>query len=148
MVDRRQESNLSPFTARRNAVVSLVSRLLMAQAFVSAALALVYSRDSTEWLVFALLAAAAVGGLAAWVRSARHAAWLVTLGFEGMYVTIGLLLFGYSGYLGGTLLAIITVGTLLRPAVARAFEPRHAEQPGTLAEQGAGEANVTASLRF
>jgi hypothetical protein len=140
--------NLSPFTARRNAVVSLVSRLLTAQALVSAALALVYSRDSPGWLTFALVAAAMVAILAAWVRSASFLAWLLTLGFEGVYVTIGLLLFGYSGYLGGTLLAIITVGTLLRPTVARAFAPRHAQHPGTLAEQGAGEANVTASLRF
>jgi hypothetical protein len=139
---------LSPFTARRGAVVSLVSRLLTAQALVSAALALVYSRDAAGWLTFALVTAAVVAMLAAWVRSASHLAWLVTLGFEGVYVTIGLLLFGYSGYLGGTLLAIITVGTLLRPAVARAFAPRHTQQPGTLAEQGAGEANVTPSLRF
>jgi hypothetical protein len=139
---------LSPFTARRNAVVSLVSRLLAAQALVSLALALVYSHGNAGWLAFSLLSALAVGGLAAWVRSASHAAWLVTLGFEGVYVVIGLLLFGYSGYLGGTLLAIITVGTLLRPSVARAFVPRHVQPSGALAEQGAGEANVTASLRF
>jgi hypothetical protein len=146
--EARQESNLSPFTARRHAVVSLVSRLLVAQGFVSTALALVYSRKSTGWLVFVLLSAAAVGGLAAWVRTASHSAWLVTLGFEGVYVAVGLLLFGYSSYLGGTLLGIITVGTLLRPSVARAFLRGDIRQPGPLAEQGAGEAKVTASLRF
>jgi hypothetical protein len=139
---------LSPFTARRHAVISLVSRLLTAQAVVSGALAFVYSRDDSGWLVFAVLTALAVGGLAAWVRSASHLAWLVTLGFEGVYVAIGLALFGYAGYLGGTLLAIITVGTLLRPAVARAFSRGQQRQPGQLADQGAGEAKVTASLRF
>lgn len=139
---------MSPFIARPQAVVSLVSRLLVAQALVSTALALVYGRYNAGLLTFVLLSAAAVGGLAAWVRSASHPAWLITLGFEGGYVAVGLALFGYSSYLGGTLLAIITVGTLLRPSVARVFARGGGSQPGPLAEQGPGEADVTASLRF
>lgn len=132
---------MSPFIARRHAVVSLVGRLLLAQAGVSAAIALSYSRRNTGWLVFTVIAAVAVCGLARLVKSASQTAWLVTLGFEAGYVAIGLLRFGYSAYLGGTLLGIITVGTLLRPSVARVF----AAQP---AEQGPREASVTPSLPF
>jgi hypothetical protein len=132
---------VSPFTARRHAVISLVSRLLLAQAAVSAAIALSYSRRNTGWLVFTVIAAIAACGLARLVRSASQTAWLVALGFEGVYVAIGLLRFGYSAYLGGTLLGIITVGTLLRPSVARVFAPHPAEQ-------GAREASVTPSLPF
>lgn len=128
-------------TARPEAVISLVSRLLLAQAGVSAAIAVAYSSRSTGWLVFALVAALGTCGLAGLVRSASHSAWIVTLGFEVIYVVIGLLRFGYSSYLGGTLLGIITVGTLLRPSVARVFAP----QP---AKQGPGEPSATPSLPF
>jgi hypothetical protein len=112
---------VSSMTVRRDAVVKLVSRLLVAQAAVSGVIALAYHRTSGGWLAFTVVAVAACVGLAALVRSASYASWLVTLGFEACYVVVGLVTFGYSSYLGGTLLAIITVGTLLRPSVARAF---------------------------
>jgi hypothetical protein len=135
-------------TGQRQAVVNLVSRLLVAQAAVSCAIALAYHRASGGWLLFTVVAAAAAVGLAVLVRSGSYAAWLVTLGFEACYVVIGLVTFGYASYLGGTLLAIITVGTLLRPAVARAFSSEQGGPRQRAAEQGAGDANITPSVPF
>ncbi len=139
---------MSSAAVRRRGVVSLVSRLLVAQAAVSFAIALAYHRSSGGWLLFTVVTTAGAVGLAALVRSASYGAWLVTLGFEACYVVIGLVTFGYASYLGGTLLAIITVGTLLRPAVARVFSAERGEPRRRAAGQGAGDANITPSVPF
>ena len=47
--------------------------------------------------------------------------WLVAVGFEVAFVAYGLSRFFAARYLGGTLFAIITLGTLVHPAVARAY---------------------------
>jgi hypothetical protein len=102
-------------------LVRLASRLLLAQAGASAVIGMSFSRRNVPWLVVALAVAVAVCGLAFVVRSGTHAAWLTAVGAESGLVALGLFRFAYAGYMGGSLLAIIVLGTLLHPAVAGSF---------------------------
>ena len=68
-----------------------------------------------------LIVAVALCGLAGLVRSGSHSTWLVAIAAESGLVAVGLFRFAYARYVGGTLLALVTLGTLLHPAVARAF---------------------------
>jgi len=104
-------------------LINLVSRLLLAQAGACAVIGIGYSRRNLPWLVLTIVLAVVVCGLAGLVRSGGHGAWLTAITVESALVAVGLFRFAYVGYLGGTLLAIITLGTLLRPAVSRAFAP-------------------------
>jgi hypothetical protein len=103
------------------AAVSLVGRLLLAQAGACAAIGVGYSRRNLPWLLLTIGVALVVCGLAALVRSGGHGTWLTAITVESALVAVGLFRFAYAGYVGGTLLAIITLGTLLHPAVSRAF---------------------------
>ncbi len=128
--------------ARSSVLVRLVSRLYLAQAGASAAVSLSYGRRNLPSLLLAVAIAAALCWLAAIVRSGSHSAWLIAIAFESGFVAVGLFRYAYSArYLGGTLLAIITLGTLLHPAVARAFaDPRHVpDHAGAALAEGAGE---------
>ena len=81
------------------------------------------------WLVLTIVVAAALCGLAGLVRSGGHAAWLGAVSTESALVAAGLFRFVYARYMGGTLLAIVALGTLLHPAVAARFagvQPRRA----------------------
>lgn len=123
--------------------VSLVSRLLLAQAAAGAAIGVSYSRRNTPWLLLTLVIAVAVCGLAALVRSGGHGSWLTAITVESALVAVGLFRFAYVDYLGGTLLAIITLGTLLHPAVSRAF----AAIPGERTADDLGLADEAAELQ-
>ena len=114
------------------AAVSLIARLLLAQAGACAAIGVGYSRRNLPWLLLTIGVALLVCGLAALVRSGGHGTWLTAIAVESALVAVGLFRFAYAGYLGGTLLAIITLGTLLHPAVSRAF----AAVPGELESAG------------
>jgi hypothetical protein len=139
----RQRRRLVPSQGpRSHALVSLVSRFLVAEAGACAAIGVGYNRRHLPWLVAGVALAMALCGLAALVRSGTHTAWLAAITVESALVAVGLFRFAYARYLGGTLLAMITLGTLLHPAVSRAFsagqvpaEPA-AAQPG-LAESAA-----------
>ena len=111
-----------------DSVASLVARLLVAQAGASAAIGLAYSRRNVPWLVLTLIVAVALCGLAGLARSGSHSTWLVAIAVESGLVAVGLFRFAYARYMGGTLLAIVTLVTLLHPAEARAFAaaPRRA----------------------
>jgi hypothetical protein len=95
--------------------------MLMAQAGASAAIGLGYSRRNGPWLLFTVIAAIVLCALAGIVRSGSHAAWLVAVSVEAGLAAGGLFRFAYTRYMGGSLLAIITLGVLLHPAVAGAF---------------------------
>jgi hypothetical protein len=123
----------------RDSVTSLVARLLVAQAAASAAIGLGYNRRNMPWLVLTLIVAVALCGLAALVRSGSHPIWLMAISVESGLAAVGLFRFAYARYMGGTLLALITLGTLLHPAVARAFAaaPRrlgHASEHASVAD--------------
>jgi hypothetical protein len=124
---QRAEARRSRLAGRRTAsphsLIRLASRLLLAQAGACAALGVGFSRRNLPWLLLAVLIAAAVAGLAVLVRSGSHAAWQIAVTAESGLVAIGLFRFAYAGYLGGTLLGTVTLGTLLHPAVSRAFVP-------------------------
>jgi hypothetical protein len=117
--------------ADRQSLVKLVTRLVTAQAAVAAAIGLSYSRKHIPSVIVTLMLVVALLGLAAMSRSGTQVAWMVTIGFETAFVMFGLIRFIMSRYLGGTLFAMITLGVLLHPAVARAFSgvPAQAEGP-------------------
>jgi hypothetical protein len=114
-------SSFRPVRSAPPAAVSLVARLLLAQAGACAAIGVGYSRRNLPWLLLTVGVALVVCGLAAMVRSGGHGTWLTVITVESGLVAVGLFRFAYAGYLGGTLLAMITLGTLLHPAVSRAF---------------------------
>jgi hypothetical protein len=122
-------------------LIRLVTRLVIAQAIAAAAVGLPFSKRQLSSILITLAMVAALCGLVFLVRSGTKTAWLVALGFEMAFVAYGLSRFFAARYLGGTLFAIITLGTLVHPAVARAYDvaPRRApeEPPGEL---GLGDA--------
>jgi hypothetical protein len=102
-------------------LVRLVTRLVVAQAALAGAIGLPYSRRHLPSIIITLMLVAALWGLVMVVRSGTQAGWILAIGFETAYILFGLSRFFTSRYLGGTLFAICTLGTLLHPAVARAF---------------------------
>ena len=122
-------------------LVRLVTRLVVAQAIAAAAIGLPFSKRQLSSILITLAMVAALCVLAFLVRSGTKTAWLIAVGFEIALVGFGLSRFFAARYVGGTLFAIITAGTLLHPAVARVYSvvppraPR--EQPGEL---GLGDA--------
>src|SRR5215475_4696299 len=124
---------------RSHTLVSLVSRLLVAEAGACAAIGVGYNRRQLPWLLVTVAVAVALCGLAALVRSGTHTAWLAAITVESPLVAVGLFRFAYARYLGGTLLAIITLGTLLHPQVSRAFTAGAAEPAPAAAQPGMAE---------
>jgi hypothetical protein len=103
--------------------------MLVAQAGALAAIGVGFSRRNVPWLMLTVVAAIALCGLAGLVRSGSHAVWLVTVSAEAGLAAVGLFRFAYARYMGGSLLAIATLGTLLHPAVAGAFARVRQRQP-------------------
>jgi len=124
---------------QRGALVRLVTRLIVAQAAAAAAIGLFFSKRHLPSILFTLAIVAVLCGLAVAARTGSHAAWVAALATESALVLFGVLRFMTARYVGGTLLAIITAGVLIHPAVARAYGS--APQPGgePLAEEPLGE---------
>jgi len=120
-VSRPRSATRSSRATRPQALIVFVSRLLVAQAGAGAAIGLAYSRRNAPWLLLTIAVAVAVVCLAGIVRSGSHTVWLLAICVESTLVAVGLFRYAYARYMGGTLLAIITLATLLHPAVARAF---------------------------
>lgn len=126
-------------------MVRLVTRMLVAQAVAGALIGLLFSRRHVPSILITLAFVAAICGLALLVRTGTHAAWLISITFEAAFFVYGLSAFVFARYLGGTLLSLITLGTLLHPSVASAFAavPGSAAQPAQGdfgAQEGLGEA--------
>jgi len=126
-------------------LVRLVTRLVVAQTIAAAAIGLPFSRRQLSSVLITLAMVAALCVLVLIVRSGTRTAWLIAVGFEVAFVGYGLSRFFAARYLGGTLFAILALGTLAHPAVARAFAvmPRRAPQapPGELGlSEAAGDA--------
>jgi ribose/xylose/arabinose/galactoside ABC-type transport system permease subunit len=120
--DRRRTASADWLRAERShPLVKLVTRVVVAQAGLAAAIGLSYSRRHLPSIIITLMLVVALLGLAAMTRSGTHAAWVFAIGFESAFVMFGLFRFFTSRYLGGTLFAITELGVLLHPAVARAF---------------------------
>ena len=114
----------------RSALVRLVSRLLVTQAALAAAIGLFFTRRHLPSVLITLLVVSVLCGLALVARSGTHAVWVAMLAAEGAYILIGLLRFATTSFAGGTLLAIVTAGVLIHPPVAGVFGsgPRRASQ--------------------
>ncbi len=102
-------------------LVRLASRLIFAQATMTTAIGLAYSRRNIPWLLVTAMLAVSLFLIAVAVRSGTHAAWVTALAFEAFFVVIGLYRFFYARYLGGTLLGMGAFAFLMHPAVGRAF---------------------------
>jgi hypothetical protein len=122
-----------------HALVSLVSRLLVAEAGACAAIGVGYNRRHLPWLLTTVAVAVALCGLAALARSGTHTVWLTAITAESGLVAVGLFRFAYARYLGGTLFAIITLGTLLHPQVSRAFNTGEARAEPATGQPGLAE---------
>ncbi len=106
---------------QQHELVQLVTRLVVAQAVAAAAVGLPFSRRQLSSVLITLALTAALLALAALVRTGGHAAWLIAITAESAFVVFGISCFLTTRYLGGTLLGIVALGTLLQPAVSRAF---------------------------
>ncbi len=124
-----------PAAGRQHVLVRLVCRLLVAQAVAAAAVGLPFSRRHLGSVFITLSVVVAVCLVAMLARAGTRAAWLTAFGFETVFFLFGLAKFMTSRYVGGTLFALLIGGTLLHPAVARAY----AAFPGRLGGAPAGE---------
>ena len=123
----------------RRELIRLVTRLVVAQTVAAAAIGLPFSRRHLPSILITLALVVALAGLALLVRSGTRAAWLIAVGFELAFIGYGLSRYFAARYLGGTLLAIVTAGTLAHPAVVRAFSVRLSRRPaGQPSEPGLG----------
>jgi hypothetical protein len=115
-----------------HALVQLASRMLLAQGGASALIGFAYSRRNAPWLLITVVAAIVVCALAGVVRSGNYGAWLAAVTVEAVLVATGVIRFAYVRYMGGSLLAIVSLGVLLHPTVAGAFGRVRQRQPGEL----------------
>jgi hypothetical protein len=121
--------------------VRLVTRLVVAQAAAAAAVGLVFSRRHLPSVLITLALVASLCLLAMLVRSGARAAWLAALTFETTFFIYGVSRFVFARYVGGTLFAVVVAGTLLHPAVARAYSAVPGALPGhERGEVGFGDA--------
>jgi ribose/xylose/arabinose/galactoside ABC-type transport system permease subunit len=120
----RREPGVSrpvPVSGAGHPLVELATRMMVAQTLCSAAVGLFYSRRHLTSIIITLSLVVVLAGLVLLIRTGTHTAWLTAVGLESIYLIFGLYRFATSRYLGGTLLAIITLGVLAAPSVARAF---------------------------
>ncbi|SRR6266487_391829 len=101
--------------------VRLVSRLLVAQAGVAAAVSLSFNRRSGPAVLTTLAFVVVLVALATLASTGTHTARTVVLGAESALIVFGLYRFAFDRYLGGTLSAIVVGAVLLHPAVSRAY---------------------------
>jgi hypothetical protein len=121
--------------------VRLVTRLVLAQAAMAAAVGLPFGRRHLPSILITLGLVASLCLLALLVRSGTRAAWLMAVGVESAFFVYGVSRFLSARYVGGTLFAIVVVGSLLHPAVARAYSAVPGRSPGhERGEVGFGDA--------
>jgi hypothetical protein len=109
--------------SRPQDLVALIRRLIAVQAGLTIVLSLAFP-GGAAWLALALAISAGLAVLSGRLRSGTHAAWLTAVAAEAICLAAGLARLVSARYLGGTLLAIVTLGALLHPAVSRAFSAR------------------------
>jgi hypothetical protein len=116
--------------SRRSAQVSLVTRLVVAQAAAAAAVGLAFSRRHLPSVLITLALVISLCLLTFLVRSGTRGAWLTAVTCESVFFVYGVSRFVFARYVGGTLFALVVAGTLLHPAVARAYSAVPGTQPG------------------
>jgi hypothetical protein len=112
----RRRPRIRP-AVRRAAPVRLVTRLVVAQAAAAAAVGLAFSRRHLPSVLITLALVISLCLLAFLVRSGARGAWLTAVGFESVFFVYGVSRF-------------VVAGTLLHPAVARAYSAVPGRLPG------------------
>lgn len=121
--------------------VRLVTRLVVAQAAAAAVVGLPFGRRHLPSILITLGLVASFCLLALLVRSGTRSAWLIAVSVEAAFFVYGVSRFVVARYVGGTLFAIVIVGSLLHPAVARAYSAVPGRLPGhERGEVGFGDA--------
>jgi hypothetical protein len=121
--------------------VRLIARLVVAQAAAAAAVGLPFGRRHLPSILITLGLVVSLCLLALLVKSGTRAAWLTAVGFESAFFVYGVSRFVTARYVGGTLFAFVVVGSLLHPAVARAYSAVPGRLPGhERGEVGFGDA--------
>jgi hypothetical protein len=110
-----------PRRDRPHPLVRLVFRLVVAQAVVAGAVGLPFSRRHAGSVIITLSLVAGFCLLAFAVRAGTRTAWASAVIYESAFFGYGLAKFVAARYVGGTLFALVIAGTLLHPAVARAY---------------------------
>jgi len=128
--ERRARTNGGRSRAAPAPPVRLVTRLVVAQAAAAAAVGLPFSRRQLSSVLITLALMASLCLLALLVRSGTRAAWLAAVSFEAGFFVYGVSKFVVARYVGGTLFAVVVAGTLLHPAVARAYSAVPGALPG------------------
>lgn len=108
-------------SGRPGELVRLVTRLMVAQTVVAAAVGLSFSKRHLPSILITLALVVVLTGLAFLAHSGTRAAWFITICLESAFFLFGLSRFLVARYVGGTLFALIVAGALLHPAVARAY---------------------------
>jgi hypothetical protein len=138
LVRRRAPGGRRPAPAPQ---VRLITRLVVAQAAAAAAVGLPFGRRHLPSILITLGLVASICLLALLVRSGTRAAWVTAVGFESAFFVYGVSRFMTARYVGGTLFAFVVVGSLLHPAVARAYSAVPGRLPGhERGEVGFGDA--------
>ena len=121
--------------------VRLLTRLVLAQAAAAAVVGLPFGRRHLPSILITLALVASFCLLALLARSGTRAAWVMLASFEIAFFIYGVSRFIYARYVGGTLFAVVVVGALLHPAVARAYSAVPGRLPGhERGEVGFGDA--------
>jgi len=126
---RRPRSGRAP-ARPAPAPVRLVTRLVAAQAAAAAAVGLVFSRRHLPSVLITLALVLSLCLLALLVRSGTRSAWVTAVCLESVFFAYGVSRFVFARYVGGTLFAFVVAGTLLHPAVARAYSAVPGGLPG------------------
>jgi hypothetical protein len=138
---RRRARNRRTPARPAPAPVRLVTRLVVAQAAAAAAVGLAFSRRHLPSVLITLALVVSLCLIALLVRSGTRAAWLAAVSLESAFFVYGVSRFVVARYVGGTLFAAIVAGTLLHPAVARAYSAVPGALPGhERGEVGFGDA--------
>ena len=107
----------------------------------AAAVGLAFGRRHLPSILITLGLVASLCLLVLLVRSGTRTAWLVAVSFEAAFFIYGVSRFLTARYVGGTLFALVVAGSLLHPAVARAYSAVPGGAPGhQRGEVGFGDA--------
>ena len=107
----------------------------------AAAIGLLFGRRHLPSILITLGLVASFCLLVLLVRSGTRGAWLMAVGFESALFVYGVSRFVFARYVGGTLFAVVVIGALLHPAVARAYSAVPGRVPGhERGEVGFGDA--------
>jgi len=107
--------------ASRHPLVRVTTRLVYAQTIAAAFVGVPFSRRHISSVLLTLAMVAGFLLVALMVRTGGRAAWLVAFCYESLFFVFGLSRFMAARYVGGTLFALVVAGTLLHPAVMRAY---------------------------